>query len=513
MTNHLRVLHLTALVTALGCGDSTGETGDSTGETSGTTEAIGPTTTGGTTTPADTDQTETTAPDPTEATSLDSTGSTTTAGEVAPDIEVSIDGRALGSGDLYSLATPVDVGAVGDAVFVTVENVGDADLALSAVSFSAGASAHFLIDDSALAGSLAPGASTSFAVGFAPINGGRKQVEVRIDSDDPDENPYTLMLEATSTLNTWRDIGPTTIPPARFNAAMAGTDDGRVLLFGGRTAGGMRVNDTWLLDVEAGDWIDLAPPSAPSARDGSAMAWAGGDTFVLFGGNETSGPGGNVTPLADTWLLDVAAGTWTELTPPVSPSARFQHAMVTLSDGLAILQGGRSEFMMEVADTWQFDGATQEWTDLAPAMDPGTRSAFGLASNGDGTLVMVGGSPDSSTFVDETWVYDAGSNAWTMGSPAGLGTQFNNAVAWLDGPTFVAYSGKADCCSNPVPGTWAYDAAADEWTDLAPATEPAARFSHRMVSVGGNKAIMFGGLLNNADFGSASAATWEYVGP
>lgn len=511
MTNYVRILHVTALTALLGCGDDTSGTGDetgSTGSTTGTTE--GPTTTS----PVDTGTTQTTEPDPTVATSLDSSsGGSTTAAEPA-DIEVSIEGQPVASGDLYAMATPADVGAMGETVTLTLENVGGSDLSIAGVSTAAGATAHFALDDSTLDGSLTPGASTSVAVTFAPTNGGRKQVEIRIDSDDPDESEYTVVIEATTTPNTWRDIGPTNIPPARFNAAMAATDDGRVLLFGGRTAGGMRVSDTWLLDVEAGDWTELAPPAAPSARDASAMAWVGNDAIVLFGGNETSGPGGSVTPLADTWIFDLAAGSWTELTPPTSPSARFQHAMVTLSDGFALLQGGRSEFMMEVADTWRFDGATQDWIDLAPATDPGTRSAFGLASTGDGSaVVMVGGSTNSATFVDETWRYDAAGNEWTMGAAAGLGTQFNNATAWLDGLTFVSYSGKPDCCSNPVPGTWGYDADADAWTDLAPALEPAARFSHRMVSVGGNKAIMFGGLLVNADFSSASAATWEYVGP
>lgn len=509
MHTSARILHVTALTIALGCGDDTGETAEetgSTGSTSGTT--VEPTTS-----PVDTGQTVTTQPDPTVATSLDSSGSTTTTAEPA-DIEVSIEGQTVASGDLFVMASPADVGAIGETVTLVIENVGGADLSIAGVSAAAGATAHFALDDGELDGSLTPGASTSVTVTFTPTNGGRKQVEILIDSDDPDESEYTVVIEATTTPNTWRDVAPANLPPARFNAAMAGDYAGRVLLFGGRTAGGMRVSDTWLLDVEAGDWIDLAPPDAPSARDASALAWVGGDTFVLFGGNETSGPGGSVTPLSDTWIFDVAAGTWTELTPPTTPAARFQHAMVTLDDGLALLQGGRSEFMMEMADTWQFDVAAQDWVDVAPTMDPGTRSAFGLASTGDGTaVVMVGGSLDSTTFVDETWVYDAGSNAWMPGAAAGLGAQLNNATVWLDGLTFVSYSGKLDCCSDPAPGTWAYDADADAWTDLAPTLEPAARFSHRMVSVGGNKAIMFGGLLVNADFGSASAATWEYVGP
>lgn len=508
MKPHARIIHLCTFTFAIACGDSTGETTDgSTSASSSTGTTAEPTTT-----PVDTTQTQSTEPDPTVATSLDSTdGNTTAVG--AAEIEVSIEGRTVSDGGTYSIATPVDVGAMGEAVTVTIENVGTAELSVGAVVLQAGDTAHFVLDDAELDGTLSPGASTSVALAFVPGNGGRKQVELRIDSDDADEAEHTVLVGATSTPNLWRDLEPATLPPARFNAALAATDDGRILLFGGRLASGMRVADTWLFDVEAGDWTELAPPDAPSARDASAMAFVGNDAIVLFGGNETSGPGGSVTPLADTWIFDLAAATWTELAPDTSPPARFQHAMAAIDEDTAILQGGRSEFMMELPDTWSFDGASQTWTDLAPAMGPGPRSAFALASDGAGRLVMVGGSTDSVTFVDETWIYAAAANTWTMGAGAGLGTQFNNAAAWLAGDGFVAFSGKLVFDGNPVPGTWGYSAGADAWTDLAPATEPAPRFSHRMVSVGGNKAIMFGGLLVNADLASATAETWEYVGP
>lgn len=500
-----RILSLGVLSVALGCGDSTGETATdastSAGSTTGTTAE--PPTTG-------TNPTETSPVDTTAVTSLDSSDGGTTAGGV-PEIEVSVGGRPLASGDSLAIA-PVDVGAASDAVLVNIENTGGADLTISGVALQAGDAPHFVLDDAALDGTLVPGASTSFSVAFAPQSGGRKQVEVRIDSDDADEGAYVLVVDTTSTPNTWRDVAPASAPPARFNAAMAATDDGRVVLFGGRLASGMRVADTWVLDVEAGDWTELAPPASPSARDASAMAFAGSGTVVLFGGTETSGPGGSVTPRSDTWVLDVDAATWTELLPDTPPPERFQHAMASVGDDGVVLYGGRPEFGLELADTWLLDAAGQ-WTDLAPATSPGPRSAFALASDGAGRLVMVGGSPDGASFVDETWAYDATGNAWAMGAAAGLGPQFNNAAAWLDGDVVVTFSGKADCCSDPVPGTWAYDAAADAWTDLAPAVEPAPRFSHRMVAVGGNKAIVFGGLLLNANLGSASAETWEYVGP
>jgi hypothetical protein len=509
MSTDVRILPCMILTAALACGDSTGEPTDesTTGDTTGGTTSVGPTTT-----PVDTGQTQTSLVDTTVATSLDSSTSGDD-GTGSPELEVSIEGRTIADGGSYTIALPVDVGDTSETVTVTLANVGGGSLEIAGVALEGLHLAHFVLDDAGLESLVTPGTETSFTVTFAPTNGGPKSVGLRIDNDDADEGAYAIAIDARTTPNAWRDVAPATLPSARFNAALAASDDGRVLLFGGRLGTGLRVADTWVFDVEAGDWTELTPPSAPSARDASAMAWVGNDTMVLFGGNETSGPGGSVTPLADTWTFDMAAATWTELAPPMSPPERFQHAMVTASDGTALLQGGRSEFMMELADTWLFDGVTQAWTDLVPPASPGTRSAFALASDGMGVVVMVGGSTDSTTFVDETWVYDVAGNAWIAGAAAGAGTQLNNAAAWTDGDTFVGFSGKPDCCSNPIPGTWGYHAAADAWTDLAPPTEPAPRSNHRMLSVGNGKLIMFGGLLLNADLTSATAETWEYVGP
>src|SRR5690606_16545527 len=130
---------------------------------------------------------------------------------------------------------------------------------------------------------------------FAPDNGGRKSAQVTIDSDDPDEGTYSFTVSARTTPNAWRQLEPASPPSPRFNTGLAATDDGRVLLFGGRGADGARTADTWVYDVEAGEWTEMLPAIAPSARDAHGMAYVGGGIVVLFGGNETNGP--DETPL------------------------------------------------------------------------------------------------------------------------------------------------------------------------------------------------------------------------
>ncbi|MCX4241698.1 kelch repeat-containing protein [Paraliomyxa miuraensis] len=496
------VLALT-LATALGCGDSTGETADE-GSSSGVTTG-GPTTGPTIATTTDADSTGTT-----EVTSVDSTSTEATTVGGDAEIEVSIAARPVASGDAYELSDPVDVGAMGDAVTVTIDNIGGSDLSIASVVLGGGDVDSFVLDDSGLAAVVAPGASTSVTVALAPGNGGRKSTLLTIDNDDADEGTYAIDLRARTTPNTYRELLPATAPSPRFNTALAATDDGRVVLLGGRGADSVRLADTWVYDVEANEWTELLPTTAPGFRDAHDIAYVGGGLVVLFGGNATNGP--TPMPFDDTWVLDLATGEWTELMPAASPPARFQHAMVGTADGVAILYGGRVEFGVELSDTWMFDPTTQTWTDLAPASAPGPRSAFPLVYDGIGTLAITGGTVNSSALTDETWLYDIAGNDWTMVAATDQGVRFTHVGAWLEAGV-VTFSGKYDVFENPVAGTWLYDATADAWSDLAPATEPAPRLAARMVSVGNDKAILFGGLLVNADNTSAVNETWEYVGP
>ena len=496
-----RALPASLLWLALGCPDEPGETaGDA--STGGEDTTAGPTT-------APTSTMPTTDPDTTVGSSDE--GSTTVA--EPEEIEVSIDGTMVQSGDVYVLSTPVDVGATGAALAVEIDNVGGAELTVGSVTLDTGDVSHFALDDTGLAATVPPAGSTSVTLAFAPANGGRKIAQLVIDSSDADEAPFTVTIEARSTPNTYRDVQQPTSPSARFNVGLTGLGDDRAVLFGGRESTGTRVNDAWVFEGELGDWTQLSPAQSPSARDTPALAYLGEDQVLMFGGTETSGPSPMVTPRDDTWVLDLGTGEWTELMPPESPPARFQHSMVGIGDGMAILYGGRVDFAMELEDTWLFDQTSGTWTDLSPASVPGPRSAFAMAYDGTDTILLTGGTVDSSDLVDETWLFSVTGNDWTMVAPAGSGDRFNHAIAWLEDGPFVTFSGKADCCSDPVAGTWAYDPDGDAWQDLTPALEPTPRYSYRMAHLGRDKIILFGGLTINGGPGSAVAETWEYVGP
>jgi Galactose oxidase, central domain len=141
----------------------------------------------------------------------------------------------------------------------------------------------------------------------------------------------------------WTNQAPA-LPPARWYHVMASLGGDQVLLFGGATSGG-RSDDTRVYDLSANTWTNMALVSSrsaaewtaasPSARALHAMASLGGDQVLLFGGWDD--PGGYD---GDTWVYDLSANTWTNMAPAAAPSARFRHAMVYLGGDQVLLFGG-----------------------------------------------------------------------------------------------------------------------------------------------------------------------------
>ncbi len=173
----------------------------------------------------------------------------------------------------------------------------------------------------------------------------------------------------------------------------------KVMLFGGRNTTSF-FNDLWEWDSQnqSAPWTNVTPPGLkPSARYGHAMAYdSNRDKIVLFGGRDTSTKN-------DTWEWDPATGNWSEITLATSPSARMYHGMA-YDPGLGqmVLYGGTPS-TGALGDTWEWDGdPTHPWvyktTEICLQPPPpdayGTcpRFDFGMTYNGaEGAIVMFGG--------------------------------------------------------------------------------------------------------------------------
>jgi hypothetical protein len=214
---------------------------------------------------------------------------------------------------------------------------------------------------------------------------------------------------------TWRFpwlFTPSSLPGGRIGHAMvweASRD--RAILFGGR----QRVNgvlgptvfgDTWSFTRTPGvvnpTWTSL--PGGPPARYEHAMVYdAGRDRIVLFGGRNAGG-----TALGDTWLWN--GSSWSP--GGAGPPARFNHAMAYDSvRGVVVLFGGESSGA-KLGDTWEWNGSS--WT-LRATTGASPRSGAALSEYGSpcGGVMLFGGRAPTSALLQDHWFWSG--TAWSNG--------------------------------------------------------------------------------------------------
>ncbi|MEN8156248.1 MAG: kelch repeat-containing protein, partial [Bacteroidota bacterium] len=372
--------------------------------------------------------------------------------------------------------------------------------------------------------------------------------------------------------DTWTLLAPAAKPSAR-NTEMAYAGDDKVLIYG---AGVDLAADTWIFDLSDGNWTDMAPATNVGSRTGHGMAYLGEGNVLLTGGfsdgfavpndswvyNVTANtwteevesviPGGNkIVNMCETtmygggyivsfggrgasnatdgtyefggadWPLDndppLVPGDWTLQTPTTSPGVTTYNRVAHLTDGKVLTFGGKdAKWGIEVInETWVYDTGTDEWTNMEPAGDlPGRRFAFSMSHIGDDKVLLYNGTDANHKLMD-TWVYDYSDNAWTLMNPATSPnmTAYGN-MAYAGGDKAVMYGGQDEGNTIYGPDTWVYDLSEDSWTlvDTTGVPHPAAGEGNgviypAMTYFGEGKVLAYGGLLK---VGGWSDQLWEF---
>lgn len=85
-------------------------------------------------------------------------------------------------------------GSTSAAKTLTIRNTGINALSIFGVTLTGGNTSEFVVNTTGLSGSVAPGATTSFTVAFAPSTQGARTATLRIESNDNDESLRDLTL-------------------------------------------------------------------------------------------------------------------------------------------------------------------------------------------------------------------------------------------------------------------------------------------------------------------------------
>jgi PKD domain-containing protein/galactose oxidase-like protein len=266
--------------------------------------------------------------------------------------------------------------------------------------------------------SNAVGAPSRSALALNPWHAPRGPGDNLIRSND---TPGTgSLVESESSSRGWIDWNNTTNPPAREYAAFANDPaEGGAILFGGRGANNLLLNDTWLF--QAGKWTELCsgtstPPTcsvSPPARMQATMAYDPLESaIVLFGGKDGAG-----NLVNDTWVF--ALGVWSQVATDYAPPATLGSSTFDSQDGYVLwFDGG----------TYAFANGT--WTNIHTNAAPGANIGTAMFDDTEtGSVILAG---DGS---NQTWQYRAG--VWELvrtnqSPPAGyaMGWAYDSAAGY-----------------------------------------------------------------------------------
>ncbi len=207
-----------------------------------------------------------------------------------------------------------------------------------------------------------------------------------------DQSGFTWSWSATTT--TWTPLSAPAVPT--FNGSLFTTRSGVAFAY----QPGTNQASQWTGTA----WATVTLANAVSFRGASGFAALPNGDVVLFGGRNGS------TILGDTWRL--TGSVWTQLAPATAPSAREWPAMATDGTGL-ILFGGRNS-TTTFGDTWRFDGA--RWT-FRGAGGPPARSLAAFAHRpSTNSITLIGGIDALGGSLADAWVFAFGS--WARVPPA-----------------------------------------------------------------------------------------------
>jgi hypothetical protein len=201
-----------------------------------------------------------------------------------------------------------------------------------------------------------------------------------------------VLFVNTGTRQTWTYNGsnwtlktPAHVPSVIVTGANLTYDvaNGVCVLLGSDSGSVMR---TWTWN--GSDWTQIVTATAmtPWRSDFGFAHYDPGGYCLQFGGSAGA---------TETWKLDVAANTWTHLTPATTPTGTGL-MYLTYDPALGKLVGHNS------TKTWLWDGSN--WTDAAPSPDIATRTWSPIAYDAEvGQTMLVGAA--GSPLVPETWFF------------------------------------------------------------------------------------------------------------
>lgn len=175
------------------------------------------------------------------------------------------------------------------------------------------------------------------------------------------------------------------------------------------------VNHTWWFDVLGQSGRDKQTPVEPppgALQPGGAFDVAH-NVFVMYGGGSYVGTW-IYNPVTNAWQPKSATGTLPD------PSVLLPGAAYDSSSQHVFLYGGESSSgTTYYSDLYYYDVPTNTWTIISPVggNKPPSRCCMNFAYDSTNNIFLLYGGKNASGVLGDTWAYDPAANAWTQLTP------------------------------------------------------------------------------------------------
>ncbi len=302
---------------------------------------------------------------------------------------------------------------------------------------------------------------------------------------------------------TWQKLSPrgtglnnTELPPARYDHSLVASGT-HLFLFGGRDAN----SDLWIYDMVQDQWNNKVQANeGPSPRFGHNAVWdITRERLVIFGGQD------GTTFYNDLWEYDPETHRWESMSPDGAapwPAARYGAAACYDNEGHFIVSHGFTD-TGRFDDTWQLDLAARTWTDVSPAANerPLARclvhGAWDIIKR---RLLLFGGQSTETPFLDDLWGWSP-EIAWQQIARTPRPTARNLYALIYDAKRSAAllFGGRAQ--DGPQNDLWIFYSQGENWVQfVAQGDPPAPRYGHDMTIEPSIPPYLFGGTNGTTSF-------------
>ena len=269
-------------------------------------------------------------------------------------------------------------------------------------------------------------------------------------------------------------------PAARYQHRAVAVGNDAIYVHGGYTTAA--VNYFYRYNIAANNWSTIG--ATITGRYGHGLV-AIGTKIYCYGGYNTN-------TINELWVFDTVAGTWAQLTN--GDLGRFGHSAVAVGDKLYYM-GGSTNGTAAVGNCSVYDTVAKTWTTLASMNLP---TWYHAAFHYNGKIYVHGGRA-GGTAQSAMRVYDIASNTWsTLTQATDPGPRMEHTIVPL-GDKFVFVSGaSAPAVVAANADMWGYDPVANTWTQIMANTAPLVkRMDYAAASVD-NKMFVFDGRISSA---------------